>query len=182
MKKSTLYRITSPVEIAACVEQSRLRVETQRAKANARAKTPAARAKARAHRKAHYKRHPEVYAAAMRDYNIRKYAGAAKGVSWFNQQCDLQGFVCAVCQSVVEDESGKGRTLCVDHDHATGRIRELLCGPCNIGLGGFRDSVDLLDAAKAYLSKHASPHTSCAGEASPGPDHPEKVVRFDRRS
>ncbi|HLA13988.1 MAG TPA: endonuclease domain-containing protein [Gemmatimonadaceae bacterium] len=41
-----------------------------------------------------------------------------------------QGAQCAIC----EDENG-GKELDVDHDHATGRVRGLLCRRCNIVLG-----------------------------------------------
>lgn len=60
-----------------------------------------------------------------------------------------QNGVCAVCGRGSED-----RALAVDHDHASGGIRGLLCAPCNTGLGVFRDDPDLLRKAIAYLGAH----------------------------
>jgi hypothetical protein len=48
---------------------------------------------------------------------------------------------------------------CYDEDPATGSKRGWLCHECNMGLGKFRDSVELLTKAVAYLRdapKHAS--------------------------
>lgn len=65
---------------------------------------------------------------------------------------DQQG-VCAVCGT-----SGEGkRPLHVDHDHATGAIRGLLCQPCNLGLGNFQDQIVLLKSAIGYLSVRKVP-------------------------
>ena len=65
-----------------------------------------------------------------------------------------QGGRCAICGSGDSRDSRFG-WFHIDHDHSTGRIRALLCGPCNIGLGHFDDSPDRLLAAAAYLLQHA---------------------------
>lgn len=54
---------------------------------------------------------------------------------------------CAICGK----ECPSGKALGVDHDHATGEIRGLLCSPCNIGLGSFRDDPQRLEVAIRYL-------------------------------
>ena len=53
---------------------------------------------------------------------------------------------CAICRGVEKD-----RCFSVDHDHATLKIRGLLCNACNPGLGLFQDSPELLRAAADYL-------------------------------
>ena len=57
-----------------------------------------------------------------------------------------QGGVCAIC-------GGERRyRLNVDHDHATGLVRGLLCRRCNKLLRDVRDDRDLLYRAAAYLN------------------------------
>lgn len=60
-----------------------------------------------------------------------------------------QNFVCAICGK----EDRQGRELAVDHCHASEKVRGLLCSDCNMGLGQFKDSVDLLMKAKDYLER-----------------------------
>lgn len=50
---------------------------------------------------------------------------------------------CGICD--------KERPLVVDHNHDTGKVRGLLCHPCNKALGLFGDSVETLRAAEGYL-------------------------------
>ncbi len=60
-----------------------------------------------------------------------------------------QGGCCAICRA---PESGHTTGWHVDHDHATGAARGVLCHGCNVGLGFFKDSADNLRSAADYLN------------------------------
>jgi hypothetical protein len=62
------------------------------------------------------------------------------------------GEVCGICGTPPK----AGRRHAIDHDHATGLVRGLLCHRCNVALGGLGDSVEGLQAAIAYLRRHAA--------------------------
>jgi hypothetical protein len=60
----------------------------------------------------------------------------------------------------------------VDHDHKTGKVREVLCFTCNVMLGQAQDDPALLVRAVAYLQKH--------NEGAPVPGLPEWVLESRR--
>lgn len=68
-----------------------------------------------------------------------------------------QNGVCAICggKETTKSNDGFPRRMPVDHDHATGKIRGLLCTQCNRGLGMFGENRNRLLAAAAYVEKHA---------------------------
>lgn len=47
--------------------------------------------------------------------------------------------------------------LAVDHCHRTNKVRGLLCTKCNLGLGYFADTEELLQQAVTYLRFRAFP-------------------------
>jgi hypothetical protein len=53
---------------------------------------------------------------------------------------------CAICKQRT------GKRLVVDHDHTSGRVRGLLCGPCNSGIGHLKDDYFIVKSAADYLS------------------------------
>jgi hypothetical protein len=60
---------------------------------------------------------------------------------------NLQNGKCAICGVDLEI---LGTNTHVDHDHASGNIRGLLCASCNLGLGYFEDKSKLRSAIR-YL-------------------------------
>lgn len=106
------------------------------------------------HRKsamAYRERHPERVAllAAKRKADGREALASRKhyykktyGMS-LEEVDEAKGMGCAICQS--------HDSLAIDHCHKSGKVRGVLCGKCNRGLGNFLDDPQLLRAAALYL-------------------------------
>lgn len=62
----------------------------------------------------------------------------------------LQDGRCALCRT--DKPGGKGR-FHVDHDHATGKVRGLLCHNCNVALGHVNEDPVLIRKMIAYLAE-----------------------------
>lgn len=72
----------------------------------------------------------------------------------YQRMLGAQGGLCAICRRPeTSTRSGRVKWLAIDHDHATGRVRGLLCHACNTGLGSLRDEATVT-AALAYLRTH----------------------------
>lgn len=69
----------------------------------------------------------------------------------FDAMMSNQSGRCAICKG----EPPESRYLHVDHCHATGKVRALLCNRCNSMLGNARDSAEILQSGIAYLARHA---------------------------
>lgn len=65
----------------------------------------------------------------------------------------VQRGLCDLCGR--PEAEARGGRLCVDHDHASGAVRALLCHDCNTALGKFQDDPALLRAAALYVESHA---------------------------
>jgi len=109
------------------------------------------------------KMHPERFVG----YDLKRSFGI--GLDDFNKMSDEQNGVCAICKNpettihksrTVDGHASKVRRMAVDHCHTTGKIRALLCGECNKGLGCFGDSEDRLFAAIEYLEKYRKKHAT----------------------
>lgn len=74
-----------------------------------------------------------------------------------------QGGRCAICGTDNPKRGNRVATWTVDHDHSCcpgktscGKcVRGLLCSPCNRGMGILGDDPVILEAAAAYLRRHA---------------------------
>ena len=88
----------------------------------------------------------------LRLRKIRSERGEAAAV-WFEKQKPM----CKICGKTVhkapKNSKDKQNQAVIDHDHKTGKLRGLLCHQCNIGIGNFKDDVNILMNAILYLSR-----------------------------
>lgn len=84
---------------------------------------------------------------AQRRAHLRKNYGITP--AYYEEMLVSQGGKCAICLGV-----NPKRRLAVDHCHATGKVRSLLCLRCNGIIGFLEDSPTRLRAAMAYLERH----------------------------
>jgi Autographiviridae endonuclease VII len=52
---------------------------------------------------------------------------------------------CAICDGVLKENPS------IDHCHKQGKVRGILCNPCNVSLGLLKESPDVLERARDYL-------------------------------
>ena len=92
----------------------------------------------------------ERYPEKARKYQVQAYGiSFAEYILMLKAQCDG----CAICGDKVASCTGAGTGMSVDHDHATGAVRGLLCADCNRGLGCFKDNTMRMEKAIAYLNR-----------------------------
>lgn len=84
--------------------------------------------------------------AENHEKRVTETYGLAKGE--YAKLYEFQGGHCALCRRA----TGASRKLSVDHDHADGQVRGLLCRPCNTLLGHARDNTRFFERCVKYLS------------------------------
>jgi len=109
------------------------------------------------------------YSRKMRAFNpdygknvfLRRRYGIT--IDRYNAMLAEQNGCCAICgKNEANEIRGKIVALAVDHDHATGLVRALLCSACNTALGLLNDDPALLAKAQAYVLYHARPRINLA--------------------
>lgn len=100
--------------------------------------------------KRNYQAKPEAYRVRGRKTRIRSYGLTPEQ---FEAMLQAQAGLCLICRRPMSPPA-------IDHDHATGAVRGLLCRGCNSALGLFQDSPEMLHRAAAYLTNSSSGATS----------------------
>lgn len=92
---------------------------------------------------------PEKYQRIRRNAHLKREYGIT--LDEYESMLTVQDGRCAICGTT---EPGGHGTFAVDHCHKQGDIRELLCQPCNTGIGMLGEDPDRLLAAALYLLRH----------------------------
>lgn len=109
------------------------------------------------------KRQRNNYMTAWREKNARKVKSNKLKTTYgitlddYDSLLEEQKGVCAICgKKEVLKQKGKEtpQDLAVDHCHATGKVRGLLCRKCNTGIGNFHDSEEIMLKAIQYINSH----------------------------
>lgn len=77
----------------------------------------------------------------------------------YSQLLQKQNNQCAICKNPFKETGKHNEKAHIDHCHSTKKVRGLLCGYCNIGLGMLRDSLPIVHSAAKYLEESISPKT-----------------------
>jgi hypothetical protein len=87
----------------------------------------------------------------------KRYIEVRYGISYddYMKLSERQMNLCAICgePETMIGNNGKTKRLAVDHCHTSGKVRGLLCGACNRGLGYFKDNPELLENAIRYVKR-----------------------------
>jgi hypothetical protein len=93
------------------------------------------------------------YAQQEKNYALKRKFGIS--LEEYNLMFEKQKGACAICNRPERVMcEGKIKNLCIDHNHDTGKVRQLLCNSCNTAIGFFDENIHFLDSAIKYLIIH----------------------------
>ena len=99
----------------------------------------------------HYKNNKHLYTEQNRNAALKRRYGITQ--EDYERMSAEQNGRCAICE-INEFSNKRNKMLCVDHDHITGQVRQLLCDSCNILIGNANEDENILHKAIQYIRKH----------------------------
>ena len=93
-----------------------------------------------------YKKYLEKYASMQRKSYLKRTYNVT--LEEYEKKLKQQNNCCAICN---RHQSKFKRKLAIDHDHKTGKVRDLLCAGCNVDVSVVEDRLEVL---LKYLKKH----------------------------
>ena len=109
-----------------------------------------------------YKNNPEE----AKGRRLKKYW---PGSTWqealanYNKMHTDQNGLCLFCRQpeTTADKYGGIKSLAVDHNHTTKKVRGLLCYSCNSAFGNIKENVEAIQNMLDYAKKHHESETKC---------------------
>lgn len=111
-------------------------------------------------------KNPNYYREYEAEYKLRPEVKQKRRLQavkrYYNLDADVylkmiidQDNKCFICNKTETHSTKLGdiRPLNVDHDHATGKVRALLCTNCNAALGNVNDNIEILEKCISYLKQ-----------------------------
>jgi hypothetical protein len=99
------------------------------------------------------KEHPEIFKKwreehryYTKNWHLKKNYGIT--LVQYNEMLIAQNGTCIICK---REEIDKNKSLAVDHDHQTGKVRGLLCRRCNTVLGLLNENPEIFNTFINYL-------------------------------
>jgi hypothetical protein len=103
-------------------------------------------------------KNPDIYIKYLEKYGYERYAMMQRksylkrtynvSLEEYEKKLKEQNNCCAICK---RHESKFKKKLHIDHDHKTGKVRDLLCAGCNVDVSVVEDRLKEL---QEYLNKH----------------------------
>jgi len=83
----------------------------------------------------------------IKEYQLKYNYGLTK--EQYEQMLITQDGKCAICNKIFNNK----KAMHVDHNHKTGKIRQLLCQHCNTAIAFLNEDISILSRAIDYLNK-----------------------------
>jgi DNA-directed RNA polymerase subunit RPC12/RpoP len=95
----------------------------------------------------------QAYREANPEVNVQSRLKVKYGITIeaHTAMLQLQFYKCAACGDKFDPENPMKRA-CVDHDHVTDKVRQLLCAQCNLLA---QEDIERLEKVVAYVRSHS---------------------------
>lgn len=97
------------------------------------------------------KKYKKTHPDKSRDIHLRKSYGIT--LIQFNEIINKQNHCCPICQKKY-DQSKKHLSYSVDHDHVTGKFRDVICQSCNLMIAYGLENYQIMQSGIRYLRRH----------------------------
>lgn len=98
------------------------------------------------------KNYPDKYKLMDRIKNLKKLGITLEEYNKLLEEQDNKCKICLKEETCINIKTNKVQHLCVDHSHATGKVRGLLCTNCNRAIGFLQEDTEFLKRAIEYIT------------------------------